>query len=134
MIFRIDKTRTKSINGNTFLLDYVRIKLNTNNVYTFLANVIPDDDDSLPDEALQFEVPGTKYYYMPCIGFEIEGSAWERYLFWNSIQFSNARIEVMQLKEGESIDNPLFPEQVDLKFKIGYALYLPKYRKSQLQI
>jgi len=126
MIYRVDKTRIMCINNKKFILDYIRIKYPSSNYYVVLANVLLNEYENLPDYAIRFDSSGTMYYYMPCIGFEIKGSGWEPYFVWSSLTFNNATIEMLRIKEGVSLEDPLFPEQTKLKFKHIYTFHLIK--------
>lgn len=129
MIYRVDKKRSLCIGGKRFLLDYIRIKSPASNFYVFMANIKPYDEENLPGHGIKFDCSGTIYYYLPCIGFEIKGSAWEPYFVWSSIKFNNATIEVMKIKEGVNLEDPLFPEETKLKFKHVYTFHLLKRQK-----
>jgi hypothetical protein len=128
MFHCIDKTNVITINGEIILLDYIRVKMNKFPGWRYMVQVQPYDEHNIPNFSLRFKGSSSKtYYYVPCLGFDINNSDWQNLITWKSVPCHDSQqIEMLTTTKGISkptIDSVL-PNFIQSKFRIAHAFYL----------
>ena len=127
MFHCIDKNNKITINGDTFLLDYIRVKMIRFPGWRYMIQVQPFDGLNIPDFSLRFGEHSNTYYYVPCIGFDINNSEWQNLLTWKRVPRTDGQIiEMLSMPNGISLHtlDSILPNFIQSKFRISHALYL----------
>lgn len=117
MIYCFDPKQTITIDNHCYLLEFVKIPINTFPGLSFSVRVEPYDESNKPECVLQFPGSSNTFYYDPCPAFELSISHWKNWFIWEPVVTSSGiSVEMLKLKNGRHIFYPLLPLKIECTF------------------